>query len=335
MSKKVFANGKGISAKKDDNKSICAMPDVCNSPPSPPAGPIPIPYPNTATASDTSDGSKSVKIGGDEVGTKNSSNYKKSNGDEAATKGLGMNLTTATIQGKMKHAAWSMDVKIEGANAIRHMDMTTHNHMNCPGTGALTINQELEIFAQERELTCTELTAANIEAQNEELEDLPAQHAVVTAYREEPGVGGSYLKAVSNQESILEGFEDGYAPGPPTHNMPNCQSGQRDGRATGRRRYDAENKMLDQEMMRGGGGKIIMNTWHRGAGGNYDAAPCYGCRQAICDAENCNIEVYLCRADGQQPPVRPGAPGSGLCPPAEGQGAEDANWQALGLGNWV
>src|SRR5438094_9332725 len=98
MSKNVFANGKGVSAKKDDNKSICAMPDVCNSPPSPPAGPIPIPYPNTAQASDTSDGSKTVMIGGSEVGMKNSSNYKKSTGDEAATKGLGMNLTTATIQ---------------------------------------------------------------------------------------------------------------------------------------------------------------------------------------------------------------------------------------------
>jgi hypothetical protein len=129
MSQNVFANGKEISAKKDDNKSTCAMPDVCLSPPSPPAGPIPIPYPNTAQASDTTDGSKSVKIGGDMVGLKNSSNYKKSTGDEAATKSLGMGVVTHTIQGKMLHAAWSMDVKIEGANVIRHMDITTHNHM--------------------------------------------------------------------------------------------------------------------------------------------------------------------------------------------------------------
>ena len=129
MSKNVFANGKEISAKKDDNKSICAMPDVCLSPPSPPAGPIPIPYPNTAQGSDTSDGSKTVKIGGDEAGLKNSSAYKKSSGDEAATKSLGMGVVTHTIQDKMSHAAWSMDVKFEGANVIRHMDMTTHNHM--------------------------------------------------------------------------------------------------------------------------------------------------------------------------------------------------------------
>ena len=48
---------------------------------------------------------------------------------EAATKSLGMGVVTHTIQGKMVHAAWSMDVKAEGANVIRHMDMTTHNHM--------------------------------------------------------------------------------------------------------------------------------------------------------------------------------------------------------------
>ena len=128
MSKNVFANGNEISAKNDDNKSICAMPDVCLSPPSPPAGPIPVPYPNTADASDTADGSRTVKIGGAEVGMKNSSNYKKSTGDEAATKSFGMGVVTHTIQGKMVHAAWSMDVKVEGANVVRHMDITTHNH---------------------------------------------------------------------------------------------------------------------------------------------------------------------------------------------------------------
>src|SRR5215470_11964071 len=147
MSKNVFANGREISCKKDDNKSIAAMADVCLSPPTPPAGPVPIPYPNTAQASDTSEGSKTVKIGGDEVGKKNSSNYKKSTGDEAATKTLGMGVVTHTIQGKMKHSAWSMDVKIEGANAIRHMDMTTHNHMNIAGTESTTVNQEREVPA--------------------------------------------------------------------------------------------------------------------------------------------------------------------------------------------
>ena len=67
MSKNVFANGREVSAKKDGNQTIAAMPDVCLSPPSPPAGPIPIPYPNTAKSSDTADGSSSVKMDGNPI----------------------------------------------------------------------------------------------------------------------------------------------------------------------------------------------------------------------------------------------------------------------------
>src|SRR5687768_16935881 len=104
MSKNVFANGMEVSGKKDDNKSVGSMPDVCLSPPSPPAGPVPIPYPNNSQASDTTDGSKTVKVGGGEVGLKNASSYKKSNGDEAATKSLGMGVISHNIQGKLKHA---------------------------------------------------------------------------------------------------------------------------------------------------------------------------------------------------------------------------------------
>jgi hypothetical protein len=46
---------------------------------------IDIPYPNTSLASDTTSGSKKVKISGSEVGLKNKSNYKKSQGDEPGT----------------------------------------------------------------------------------------------------------------------------------------------------------------------------------------------------------------------------------------------------------
>ena len=163
MSKNVFANGNEISAKKDGNKSICAMPDVCLSPPSPPAGPIPIPYPNTSAASKTSGGSKSVKIGGQEVGLKNKSFYKKSNGNEAATKSLGMGIVSHNIQGKMKHVAWSMDVKVEGKNVIRHMDLTTHNHVNNTN-GGVVLNRAKEKRRKNLPLNCQELGALNKEA---------------------------------------------------------------------------------------------------------------------------------------------------------------------------
>lgn len=132
---KVFANGREISGKATGTKSIAAMPDVCMSPPSPPAGPVPIPYPNTAVAADTAGGSKTVKVKGKEVGLKNASTYKKSTGNEPATNSFGAGVVSHKIQGAMRNAAWSFDVKIEGQNALRHMDLTTHNHAN-PANGA-------------------------------------------------------------------------------------------------------------------------------------------------------------------------------------------------------
>ncbi|WP_051906334.1 PAAR-like domain-containing protein [Methylomarinum vadi] len=129
MANDVFANGREISCKKADGKSICAFPDVCFTPPENPATPpgVPVPYPNTAFAKDTTSGSKKVKISGQEVMLKNKSYFKTSTGDEAgcaAKKGV----ITSKIKGKAYFVSWSMDVKVEGENVVRHLDMTTHNH---------------------------------------------------------------------------------------------------------------------------------------------------------------------------------------------------------------
>ena len=127
MGATVFANGMSIACKAASGKSVAAMPDVCLSPPSPPAGPLPIPYPNTAMASDTDKGSKTVQIGGQEVMLKNKSVFKTSSGNEAATKSFGMSVVTHKIQGEASFLAWSMDVKFEGENVPRHMDIMGHN----------------------------------------------------------------------------------------------------------------------------------------------------------------------------------------------------------------
>jgi len=78
-------------------------------------------------ASDCTDGSTSVKVSNHEVMLKNKSYFKKSTGDEAGSapkKGL----LTSSNKGKVYYVAWSMDVKIEGENVVRHLDMTTGNH---------------------------------------------------------------------------------------------------------------------------------------------------------------------------------------------------------------
>jgi hypothetical protein len=134
MSNEVYANGNEVSCKAAAGKSIAAMPDVCFTPPLTPATPpgVPIPYPNTGMASDTSSGSKTVQISGDEVMKKDSSFFKTSTGDEAGNAPK-KNVITSVIQGKCYYTAWSMDVKIEGENAVRHLDMMTHNHASGPG----------------------------------------------------------------------------------------------------------------------------------------------------------------------------------------------------------
>lgn len=134
MANDVFANGREISCKAADGKAIAAFPDVCFTPPQTPATPpgVPIPYPNTAFASDTTNGSKNVKISNKEVMLKNKSYFKKSTGNEAGCapkKGV----ITSTNTGKAYFNSWSMDVKFEGQNVVRHLDLTTHNHNPSPG----------------------------------------------------------------------------------------------------------------------------------------------------------------------------------------------------------
>lgn len=129
MANEVYANNNEISCRSGSGKSICAFPDVCMTPPENPATPpgVPIPYPNTGMASDTTDGSRSVQISSKEIMLKNKSYFKQSTGDEAgcaAKKGI----VTSVNRGKVYFIAWSMNVKAEGENIVRHLDMTTHNH---------------------------------------------------------------------------------------------------------------------------------------------------------------------------------------------------------------
>lgn len=136
MANNVFANGREISCKKADGKSICCFPDVCFTPPDkvPPTPPgVPIPYPNTGMAKDTTSGSKKVKISDQEILLKNKSYFKTSVGNEAgcATK---KGIVTSKTKGKVYFTAWSMDVKVEGENVVRHLDLTTHNHGSATNT---------------------------------------------------------------------------------------------------------------------------------------------------------------------------------------------------------
>jgi len=154
LGNEVFANGNEIACKSGDGKVIAAFPDVCLSPPSPPAGPIPVPYPDTSFSKDMKNGSKKVKIDGKEVMLKDKSFYKTSPlGNEAATKSLGAGVVSHVITGKTYFVAWSMDVKFEGKNVDRHIDLTTSNHAS-PMGDTLTIPSKEEATKDKKKEKC-------------------------------------------------------------------------------------------------------------------------------------------------------------------------------------
>jgi hypothetical protein len=141
MSRTVYANNNAVACKAGDVKVIAAFPDVCKSPPPPPTGPMPVPYAASSFARDLHAGSKSVKIGGQPIALKNQSYFKSSPlGNEAATKGFGAGIASQQMGGKTYFAMWSMNVRAEGMNVCRHMDIATSNHgsnANTPPAGAL------------------------------------------------------------------------------------------------------------------------------------------------------------------------------------------------------
>jgi hypothetical protein len=63
---------------------------------------------------------------------KNKSYFKRSTGDEAGCAPM-KGVITAQNTGKVYFNMWSMDVKIEGENVVRNLDITTHNHASIPG----------------------------------------------------------------------------------------------------------------------------------------------------------------------------------------------------------
>jgi len=127
MAQTVFANSRGVDHKSSNGMSM-VFPDVCKTP-APPAGPIPIPYPNIGKASDTSKGTKKVKIDGEMAMVKGAV-YTMSTGDEAGSAG---GVVCGKTKGECEYMLYSFDVKFEGKNACRLGDALFHNKKNIMG----------------------------------------------------------------------------------------------------------------------------------------------------------------------------------------------------------
>ncbi|MCH9686869.1 MAG: DUF4150 domain-containing protein [Deltaproteobacteria bacterium] len=126
MGQDTFANSRGIVHKGSGGMSL-VFPDVCKTPT--PGGPVPIPYPNTGQASDTSKGPPTVCCDG-EMPMVKGAKYSKTTGDEPGTVGgvvSGVNRDVAEFM------MYSFDVKFEGKGVCRLGDPLFHNKKNILG----------------------------------------------------------------------------------------------------------------------------------------------------------------------------------------------------------
>jgi hypothetical protein len=122
MGATVTANSPMTVVHKDSGGISPVFPDVCKTP-APPAPPVPIPYPNIAKSADASDTATTVEADGNGIMLK-SSVFSTSTGDEAGSVG---GVVSNCTKGKAQFIIYSFDVKAEGQNVPRNMDMMKQN----------------------------------------------------------------------------------------------------------------------------------------------------------------------------------------------------------------
>jgi uncharacterized Zn-binding protein involved in type VI secretion len=105
-----------------------AFPDVCLCPPGPPAGPVPVPLPNTVVAADLAGCAKTVTIDGQPMAHQKSY-FAKSTGNEVS-RSTGGGVVSHATQGMAYFQSGSEDVLVEGQPAVRHGDLLTCNHLS-------------------------------------------------------------------------------------------------------------------------------------------------------------------------------------------------------------
>lgn len=130
MGDSTFVNGRAVVHAGSSGKGL-AFPDVCLCPPTPPAGPVPTPLPNTVQAKDLAGGARTVLVEGNPAGKK-SSYFAQSTGNETS-RPTGGGVVTHAVQGKSYFQSFALNVFLEGEPAIRHLDLLTHNHLAQPG----------------------------------------------------------------------------------------------------------------------------------------------------------------------------------------------------------
>jgi hypothetical protein len=329
MGTNVYANGMEVSGKATPHKVLASMPDVCLSPPSPPAGPVPIPYPNFTQASDTTDGSKTVKIGGKEVNLKGKSKYKKSQGDEAATRSFGAGLISHSISGAVKHKAGSFDVKVEGSSVVRNLDLTTGNHSN-PGDGCMapdaagvappaTVEECKALHGKnnsERERLKEAKQKRDPEKAHETVHEAAGGNTTISHARFTGG--GEILKAAS--KAVIHKYDNAFSAGLTPEEIEARTSNRKvKSKACGGHEYNkvprphtshTESRIIEDIFSRTppptSGTLILAINWPGGPkAGKRTSDPCDHCKQLICAAMAC-LNIVIC--SDKNKPEKPKCP---------------------------
>ncbi len=331
----VFANGREISGKSAGNKVIAAMPDVCMSPPPPPAGPLPLPYPNFSNAGDTADGSKDVVIGDKPASLKNSSSYKSSKGDEAATRNFGAGVVSHGISGAVKYVAWSMDVLIEGQNVVRQLDLAMGNHGSATN-GPLAPGVAAVALVVAGDSPCEKLGKANDEDREKLSEDKGLKGSdnkpearttvakvgtgnttITNGVLKMAGAAAKHVKACSRALAAKydPAFETGLCKDDvekKTSNMDACAPGFQYKTGNNRPHQSHTESRLIESALEGMKGKAAAAAGSLGTltmkinwrtKGDFSTKPCPNCERVICAAKECGLKIMLCGEEGK--PVEP------------------------------
>lgn len=123
---------------KTSNGISQAFPDVCKTPAPPSPSPVPIPYPNIAMSMHAADTASTVKADGNPI-MLSTSKYATSTGDEAGTL---LGVVSNKIKGTAYPQMWSMDVKADGKNVFRQLDIMLQNGSSPPPNTPVAPNNQ-------------------------------------------------------------------------------------------------------------------------------------------------------------------------------------------------
>ncbi|WP_291322822.1 PAAR-like domain-containing protein, partial [Desulfonatronospira sp.] len=233
-------------------------------------------------------------------------------------------IITSKIKGKIYFTSWSMDVKFEGKNVVRHLDLTTHNHSSQPGQTPPW--PHIDSVAEETDSKCEKLEQTNNDSR-EALKDKTSDKTLVG----QTGEGeGTTVSSMNFGESITVGHNrktarERYGIFVEGGDMEKRHEGKSNlcpdanhthGKPSAQKSGHAEAKLLDELFKtKSTSGKATFNIDWRKKNGKKSKTPCLDCYKMMCAAKSYEISVFICDKNGKEHKID--------CP------ANKENWIAL------